>query len=223
MTTLFTYDDWNPILEWDQGGNWKALNVYGAKADEILVRVDAVHGPMSYKRDRQGNITFVLGGSTQIIEQYTYDAFGRPTIMNGSGVVNNDPHPVSSVGNRFMFQGREYFGENGLSDFRRRFYAPGLGRFLQADPMGLQTEGEKLSAGQKALFSPGGSAPEAFSSSEMNLFRYCGDDPVDNGDPTGLDLIPSVESVVVSTAVGVGAHLFLTAAQALGYQPDDQV
>src|SRR3954469_12811411 len=29
-------------------------------------------------------------------------------------------------------------------------------------------------------------APETFSSSEMNLYRYCGDDPVDMGDPTGL-------------------------------------
>jgi hypothetical protein len=49
--------------------------------------------------------------------------------------------------------------------------------------MGLQTEGEKLSAGQKALFGAG--APEAFASTEMNLFRYCGDDPVDRSDPTG--------------------------------------
>jgi hypothetical protein len=65
-------------------------------------------------------------------------------------------------------------------------YNPSLGRFIQTDPMGLQTEGEKLSAGQKALFSPGGSAPEAFGSSEMNLFRYCGDDPVDRSDPLGL-------------------------------------
>jgi hypothetical protein len=52
--------------------------------------------------------------------------------------------------------------------------------------MGLQTEGVKLTAGQKALFSPGGAAPEAFGSSEMNLFRYCGDDPMDNSDPLGL-------------------------------------
>lgn len=184
VTTLITYDAWNPILEWDQGGNWTAVNVYGAKADEILVRVDVVHGPMSYKRDRQGNITFVLGGSTQIIEQYTYDAFGRPTIMNGSGVVNDNLHAVSAVGNRFMFQGREYFGELGLSDFRRRFYAPALVRFLQTDPMGLQTEGEKLTPEQKALYGAG--APEAFGSSEMNLYRYCGDDPVDKSDPLGL-------------------------------------
>jgi hypothetical protein len=71
-------------------------------------------------------------------------------------------------------------------DYRHRLYNPDTGRFLQIDPLGLQTEGEKLSAGQKALFSPGGSAPEAFGSSEMNLFRYCADDPVDGSDPLGL-------------------------------------
>jgi hypothetical protein len=68
-------------------------------------------------------------------------------------------------------------------------YLPKLGRFLQGDPLGLQTEGEKLAAGQKALFSPGGTAPEAFTTSEVNLYRYCGDDPVNNTDPMGLELI----------------------------------
>ena len=68
-------------------------------------------------------------------------------------------------------------------------YQPSLGRFLQTDPMGLQTEGAKLSAGQKALFSPGGVAPDTFTTSEMNLYRYCGDDPVDGSDPLGLDAV----------------------------------
>jgi hypothetical protein len=54
--------------------------------------------------------------------------------------------------------------------------------------MGLQTEGDKLTAAQKGLFSPGGSAPETFSTSELNLFRYCGDDPVDGSDPLGLTI-----------------------------------
>jgi hypothetical protein len=88
-----------------------------------------------------------------------------------------------------MFQGREWIAELGIYDYRHRMYHPGLGRFLQTDPMGLQTEGAKLSAEQKALFSPGGVAPDAFTSSEMNLYRYCGDDPVDRSDPLGLEFI----------------------------------
>jgi RHS repeat-associated protein len=51
---------------------------------------------------------------------------------------------------------------NSLYDYRHRFYHPGLGRFLQTDPSG-------------------------FGAGDMNLFRYCDDDPVDRSDPTGED------------------------------------
>jgi RHS repeat-associated protein len=131
---------------------------------------------------------FVLNSSNQIVEKYTYDAYGTPKVTDGAGnpITYPDGSPKSAIGNRFMYTGREWIGELGIYDYRHRYYLPSIGRFLETDPMGLQTEGEKLSAGQKALFSPGGSAPEAFSSSEMNLFRYCGDDPVDRSDPLGL-------------------------------------
>ena len=132
----------------------------------------------------------LLGGDGSVVEKYSYDAFGQPTVTDYWGNV----WAGSIHENRFMFTGREWIKELGIYDYRHRFYHPGFGRFLQGDPMGLQTEGEKLSAGQKALFSPGGSAPEAFSSSEMNLFRYCGDDPVDKTDPFGL--VPPAEGLM---------------------------
>jgi RHS repeat-associated protein len=180
---LFTYDDWKPMLDWDGSGNWFAWNIYGAGADEILARYDTYGQVTIYKQDRRGNVVALLNGSGTVVEKYTYDAFGKPTILSASGTQLT----TSAVGNRFMFQGREYLSELGLYDYRHRVYHPGLGRFLQVDPLGLQTEGAKLSAGQKALFF-GGQAPEAFSGSEMNLFRYCGDDPVDESDPMGLEL-----------------------------------
>ena len=102
------------------------------------------------------------------------------------GWAGNEP-PTSAAWNRFMYTGREWIAELGIYDYRHRYYNPELGRFLQTDPIGLQTEGAKLSAAQKALFSPGGVAPEAFTTSEMNLYRYCGDDPVNKTDPMGLD------------------------------------
>jgi RHS repeat-associated protein len=60
-----------------------------------------------------------------------------------------------------MFTGREYYPHLWLYDYRNRWYDPQLGRFLQPDPTG-------------------------FDAGDMNLFRYCGDDPVDRSDPTGL-------------------------------------
>ena len=55
----------------------------------------------------------------------------------------------------------QWISELGIYDYRHRMYDPDLGRFLQSDPTG-------------------------FDAGDMNLFRYCGDDPVDRSDPTGL-------------------------------------
>jgi RHS repeat-associated protein len=182
-TMLFTYDGWKPILEWDGAGNWVATNVYGAGADEILARQDSAGHILIYKQDQHGNVMAVLTDDGDVTEKYTFDAFGKPKIFDKWG---NERTAGTAVGNRFLFQGREWIAELGIYDYRHRMYQPELGRFLQTDPMGLQTEGEKLTPGQKELFSPGGPATEAFGSSEMNLYRYCGDNPTDKSDPLGL-------------------------------------
>jgi RHS repeat-associated protein len=157
-TTLIAYDGWKPILQWDEFGNFKAWNVYGAGPDEILYRHDATRGDLRYHLDRMGNVGFLLDGDGDGIEKYTYDAFGQPTVTDWDG---SNPRTSSYYGNRFMFTGREYFPELGLYDYRNRFYQPVLGRFLQSDPLG-------------------------FGAGDANLFRYCGGDPVNWIDPSGL-------------------------------------
>jgi len=156
-TRLITYDGWKPMLEWDGGGNFLAWNVYGAGPDEILVRGDSTYGTLIYKQDHHGNVVGLLDGGGNVIERYRYDAFGKPTIFSA----NNTQLSTSAYGNRFMFQGREWIPELGIYDYRHRMYQPELGRFLQMDPTG-------------------------FDAGDMDLFRYCGDDPVDRSDPTGL-------------------------------------
>jgi RHS repeat-associated protein len=159
VATIITYDAWKPTMEWDGNGNLSALNVYGPGADEILYRyVAAGSQRFRYHHDIHGNVTFLLDwAGDQIIEKYTYDAFGKPTILSA----NDTQLSTSAYGNRFMFQGREYLSELGIYDYRHRMYSPALGRFLQTDPTG-------------------------FDAGDMNLFRYCGDDPIDRSDPTGL-------------------------------------
>lgn len=66
-----------------------------------------------------------------------------------------------ATGQRFMFSGREYFNELGLYDMRNRVYDPVMGRFYQTDPIGLQGD-------------------------PLNLYRFCGHNPVLGGDPLGL-------------------------------------
>jgi RHS repeat-associated protein len=154
---IFTYDGWKPILEWDGAGNWLALNIYGAGPDEILGRYDSIGRVLIYKHDKQGNVVALLDSAGNVVEKYSYDAFGQPTVTDYWGYVRAG----SIHENRFMFTGREWIKELGIYDYRNRFYHPGFGRFLQTDPLG-------------------------FDAGDMNLFRYCGDDPVDRSDPTGL-------------------------------------
>jgi RHS repeat-associated protein len=157
VTTAIAYDGWKPMVERDLSGNVKAVNIYGAGSDEILWRSVTGVGDYRYHHDARGNAMFVLDGLGNLTEKYSYDAFGKPTILSA----NNTQLSTSAIGNRFMFQGREWIQELGIYDYRHRMYQPELGRFLQTDPSG-------------------------FDAGDMNLFRYCGDDPVDGSDPTGL-------------------------------------
>jgi len=66
----------------------------------------------------------------------------------------------AALQNRYLYTGREYDAETGLYYYRARYYDPVLRRFLSLDPMGL--------AGR-----------------DVNLYRYVGNTPTTQGDPTG--------------------------------------
>jgi RHS repeat-associated protein len=201
VATVLTYDGWKPIVEWTGAGEFVAWNLYGPGADEILIRYQPnTGGYLRYHLDAMGNVQFLLSDdpTNPGLEKYTYDAFGRPTITGWAG----EPRPISSYGNRFLFTGREYLYTLGLYDYRHRHYHPGLGRFIQTDPLGMQIEGAKLSAAQTALYGDG--APKTFSSSESNLYRYCHNNPVYNADPYGLidrEIDPQVDKLGVQASL----------------------
>lgn len=183
--TIFTYDGWKPIAEWDEWGNFKAWNLYGPGADEILLRYQVKMGYIRFHTDPHGNVTFLLDNDGAIREKCTYDAFGKPTITQWS---SGETPSTSWYGHEFLFQGRQYIGVLGIYDYRNRFYHPRLGRFLQVDPLGLD----------------GG---------DMNLYRYCGDDPVDLSDPTGTSwltlgrggiFLPYFREASITMVVGYG-------------------
>jgi RHS repeat-associated protein len=154
--TRSVWDGWNLLEERDVNDAPVEYYLHGARTDELVVRWGGAYGDTWYAQDGRGNVShlFDYGG---LVERYTYGFAGEPRIFDGNGVAQT----VSSLQNRFMFQGREYHKEVGIYDYRNRFYHPTLGRFLQSDPL-------------------------RFGGRDANLYRYCGGDPINRADPTGL-------------------------------------
>lgn len=82
--------------------------------------------------DTLGNVVALTDSSGDVVEEYRYDVFGYPEILDGNG------NPVSEPMTPFLFAGREYDSKTGLYHYRTRAYSPELGRFLQPDSIDFQ-------------------------------------------------------------------------------------
>ncbi len=185
--TYYIYDGEKPILEYRSTdlGN-PAKNVYGKGIDEILMRFDPTltqNKTFYYQQDHEGSVTHLLSTSGDVIEKYKYDAFGLPFIYDANDTLLSS----SAKSNRFMFTGREYANLFNFYEYRARAYNPTLGRFMSEDPklfvrrIGLNKASNALSESAEEW-----SFMKHPDEAEFNLFRYCGNDPIDKVDPLGL-------------------------------------
>ena len=190
-TTYYIYDGDKAIVE---TGATSATNVYGIGIDEILLRTVGSANYYFYQ-DHEGSITHVTNGAT-LVEQYRYDVFGAPTIADGNGIFLN-PSTTSAIGNRFMFTGREYAATFGIYEYRNRAYHPGLGRFMSEDPKGFVRRAALGKEADKWSF-------DKFpSDGELNLFRYCDNDPEDFTDSMGFEPIGVSEDLDGLSRIGM--------------------
>ena len=65
---------------------------------------------------------------------------------------------------RFTYTGQQFDAATGLYYYRARWYDAGMGRFMSQDPAG-------------------------FSAGDANLYRYCGNSPVNEVDPSGQSML----------------------------------
>ena len=128
------------------GGIGGLLSVYDADAEDDYV----------YFYDSNGNVGQVVdlgaaGAGTSVVAHYEYDPYGKVASQSGAYA---DTNP-------YRFSTKYLDDESNLSDFGRRYYHAGLGRWLNRDPIGEL----------------GG----------VNLYAYVHNDPVNRGDYLGLN------------------------------------
>ena len=121
--TYFIYDGDMVVAEVDATGALLSEYVNTNNIDEVLT-MDRGGVTYYYHYDGLGSVTEVTDSAGTIVENYTYDPYGNPSVTN------------SLIENPYMFTGRRWDEESTLYHYRARVYDPSFGRFLQRDPIG---------------------------------------------------------------------------------------
>jgi RHS repeat-associated protein len=149
-TSYYVYSGWQRIADYAASGSGALQNryVYGDKLDEVLITVSSSGTLTHLHADRIGSIIATTNSSGAVTNKNKYSAYGE-----------NAP-----AGTTFGFTGQRYDTDTGLYYFKRRYYSPVIGRFMQGDPVGYA----------------GG----------LNLYTYVRNDSLNRTDPLGLlDLV----------------------------------
>lgn len=111
----------------------------------------------------RGDVIRIYDGAGAVVANYNYDAWGNViSVTDANGAAITDSTHIANV-NPLRYRGYYYDSETGLYYLQSRYYDPAVKRFINADNQ--LTTGSDMTG--------------------MNLFAYCGNNPVNNADPTG--------------------------------------
>ena len=145
-----------------------------------------------YRKDILGNVIALLDTSGAVVVKYTYDAWGNNVVSNANNVIITDANHIGNL-NPFRYRGYYYDTDTKLYYLKTRYYDPEAGRFISQDGI------EYLD-------------PETING--LNLYAYCGNNPISNVDPNGnawwhwlLGAVAAVAIVALVTLATGGAAL----------------
>lgn len=164
-TNHMVYDGTHVIADLDGTGEVIRSYVWGPGIDNLLAM--SIHTGATVETyypitDHLGSIHALVDDTGSVVESYKFDAWGKILeVRDSSGELSIiKGHWSSPLGNRYLWQGREYSWTTELYNFRARWYDPVTGRWLSKDPIGI--------------------------SGGLNQYTFCADNPVMFSDATGL-------------------------------------
>ncbi len=193
-TFRYVYDNEDIIAVLDSNNTLTQNITHGPGIDEPLILKSSTSANYYYHADGLGSIVSLSNDSAETVETYEYQAYGQPTIKDHTGAVFDK----STVGNPYLFTGREYDNILALYYFRARHNNPVIGRFIQEDPI---------------MFSDGGNT---------DLYSYARRNPITYIDPFG-DIVmifdPATNTLAVYSNEGFFYHEYEARGHAGGKGP----
>ncbi len=125
--------------------------------------------------------------ASYILATYEYDAWGNHRVLDINGFENTNSTFIGNI-NPFRYRGYYYDVETGFYYLQTRYYDPTICRFINADNYEL--------------------IAQLSSTYELNLFTYCGNNPIMRVDETGeglltMMIIGAIVSGVISASVDI--------------------
>jgi RHS repeat-associated protein len=147
VETNLLYDGQNLVGEYDGAGRLTRRYVFGPGVDAPLVQYEgaATNAKSWLYANQQGSVVALANATGATTASQGYGPFGETEGIPGS---------------RFGYTGQQYLAALGLYYYKARMYSPGLGRFLQTDPVGT--------------------------ADDLNLYAYVKNNPANFTDPTGM-------------------------------------
>jgi RHS repeat-associated protein len=166
-TVTFTYDPFGRRIE---KVSPTATSIFVYDGDNLVETVNGSGGEVASYAQGQNIDEPLAMDRSGTIDYYEQDGLGSVTSLtatNGSVAQSytydsfgNQTASSGSLTNYFRYTGREFDKETNLYYYRARYYDPTSGRFLSEDPSRFNTD--------------------------FDFYRYVFDNPVDFGDPLGL-------------------------------------